>query len=483
MQNDIHDQVIEAAGNTTATSTSPAQIEATDYAADHPILQSENHAETDFLTHSRVREGNKVVHLPSGITSYAKRWELLEKAQHSIHIVAFSLMRDKTSFRLRDLLLKKLSEGVKVRLIFDDGVMLSTFSGGIVKTLEKAGAGTVRYHKFFRGWFPKWREGHPFRQIARTAKFKLKRHFHEKYLIVDGREAILGGLNWGDKYALGGIKPKAWRDSDAYISGPVVADIQKQFVKDFFRYKAMNEETDDGPQREAAFMREEGSEYFPYLPKTGDEEIRYVAHKPYDDNELTMTDAFLQLIREAKRYIYWGCHGIRPPRILAEALAEAAARGVEIRLITNSKRASKTLMLGGLLGWMYWESSNHFRWLIERGIRVFEWQKPGAFHAKNIVIDGVFASVGSYNIARGSALHHSESNIFVYGGDFPANVRDQFELDLRDCKEVTLETAKKVRKRFDPFRRILHERNLLLKDYLLTPAVRADLHAGKFKTM
>ena len=169
----------------------------------------------------------------------------------------------------------------------------------------------------------------------------------------------------------------------------------------------------------AAFLATDGRRYFPALPPTGDVDIRYVGHKPWDEERLPLTNAMLQLIRGAQRTIYWGCHGVRPPRIFAESLAEAVERGVEVHLITNSRRSSRSLMAHGLLGWMYWECRNHFRWLIERGIHVHEWQKPGAFHSKNLVVDDEVAAVGSYNVANGSAFHHTESAVFVYGGALP----------------------------------------------------------------
>ena len=50
-------------------------------------------------------------------------------------------------------------------------------------------------------------------------------------------------------------------------------------------------------------------------------------------------------------------------------------------------------------------------------------QKPGAFHSKNLVIDDVVASIGSYNVANVSTFHHTESSVVVYGGDMPATVK------------------------------------------------------------
>jgi phosphatidylserine/phosphatidylglycerophosphate/cardiolipin synthase-like enzyme len=75
----------------------------------------------------------------------------------------------------------------------------------------------------------------------RRGRRQLKRRFHEKYLVADGTQAILGGMNWGTKYALGGESPAAWRDTDSYITGPAVADIQRRFLDSLFFYRAMEE--------------------------------------------------------------------------------------------------------------------------------------------------------------------------------------------------------------------------------------------------
>jgi phosphatidylserine/phosphatidylglycerophosphate/cardiolipin synthase-like enzyme len=458
------------------------------------ILSHDLETETDRFTDTLVREGNAVDFLPSGCQSYEKRWELLTNAKKSINIVAFSIMRDQTSFHLRDLLIKKLREGVAVKMIFDDGVLYSTLSGRLLQDVVKAGGELVRYNKVFRNVFPVRGTGHPFHQLARNIKAKLKRRFHEKYMVVDGREAILGGINWGNKYAFGGIQPTAWRDTDLHITGPVVADIQHQFIHDFFLYTAidhaypaqrhlgfdMEKCKADAIAKAEAFIKSRPPDYFPHLKPTGNERMRYIPHKPYDEQRLRLTEACLLMLRNARKYIYWGCHGIRPPRIIGEILAEAVQRGVEVLLITNSQKSSHTLMSYGLFGWMYYESSNHFRWLIERGIKVYEWQKPGAFHSKNMVIDGKIASIGSFNIANGSTFHHTESNVITYGGELPHKVRRQFEIDLKDCKQVTLKEAKIVSPKNDPFLRPLHERYLLIDRSLLTESIRKELDAGHY---
>lgn len=459
----------------------------------HPLLSEKFAAETDRVTRTSIREGNTVQLLPSGVRSYEKRWDLLARAKSTIHIVAFSLMRDETSKRLCDVLAERMQHGVSAHLILDDAVLYSTFSGNLIRRMRKAGVEVIRYHKFFRDILPDLKQGHPFRQLAEIARTKLRRHFHEKYMVIDGTEAILGGINWGNKYAFGGARPKAWRDSDVYLTGPIVADIQRQFVKDIFLYRAMEAEYTERTRKnfsreehyqrarleETQFVENRRDVLFPKLQPTGSSRIRYVPHKPYDENRLPLTEAYLLMFKQAQSYIYWGCHGIRPPRVIAETLVEAVRRGVDVRLITNSKRSSRTLMMFGLLGWMYWEASNHFRYLVERGINVYEWQKPGAFHSKNLVIDDVVASVGSYNVASGSTFYHTESNVIVYGGEFPHQVRNQFFIDLKDCKQLTLAETKIVPPRYDPFLRRLAPRNRLIEEALLTEAVRRDLKNHK----
>ena len=154
---------------------------------------------------------------------------------------------------------------------------------------------------------------------------------------------------------------------------------------------------------------------------------------------------------------------------------EAASRGVDVRLITNSKLSSKTLMLRGLLGWMYWESSNHFYRLLDAGVRIFEWQKPGAFHSKNMVMDGYFSSIGSYNIARGSTFHHTESNFFVTGEETAEEMKRQFTTDFTDCIELDAQTVRQPKPQYDPYLRPLHTRNALIPLHLAPDSLIEDL--------
>lgn len=455
------------------------------------FLSPEFLSRLDTYSNFKPHVGNYVEFFPSGAQSYKKRWEIMADAKKSLHIVSFSLMNDDTGKKLRDLLIEKLKQGVEVKMIFDGPVNNTTFSGKIIKAIEQHGGQIKQFNRLSQGWIPDMKEGHPFHQIVRNAKLKLKKHFHEKYMVVDSQYTIIGGINWGHKYAYGGIEPKAWRDSDVFISGPVVRELQCQFLRDFTRYgiwedavKKDRHANYNSVMRSCDYLTSDYiiqhfPTYFPELEKKGNNTVRYISHKPYDDNILNLTNSFLYAIKNAKNYLYWGCHGIRPPYILGEYLADAASRGVDVRLITNSKLSAKTLMVNGLMGWMYWECTKHYKWLLERGVKIYEWQKPGAFHSKNIIIDDTFAAVGSFNIARGSCYHHTESDVIFHGGDMPLQIKKQFPIDFQSCKEIKLNNIKFPKE--NAFDRPLSERDFLIHKDLLTPSVNEKLQKGFYK--
>jgi len=448
----------------------------------------------DSLTHSKIRDHNKIKFLPSGGESYEVRWKLLEASKQSIHIATFSMMKDETTAKLEEVLLRKLAQNIEVLIMLDEIVNRSTFAGAMLQRLEKAGAKIHRYNGLFEEWLPLPPSISPFKHIMRNIKLKLKRHYHEKYMIIDGVDVVLGGINWGDKYAFGGIKSYAWRDTDVYLQGPVVTDIQAQFLRDFTRYKTWDNRNSsqtgfypDFVKDQTALttkeIQEEFPQHFPSLPDepAGDTAVRYVAHKPYDDNELTLTHAFLSLIENAEKSIYWGCHGIRPPKIYGKYLANAVKRGVKVHLITNSEQSAKSLMAKGLMGWMYKECTKYYRDLLNNGIHIYEWQLEGAFHSKNFLVDDKIVSIGSYNLARGSTYHHSESNIFVYNDDFAQQVKQQFDKDFESCKEIKLSKIESKLPKENAFDRPLHERDLMIQADMIPESIQKDLDKGKYK--
>lgn len=180
--------------------------------------------------------------MPSGEQSYARRWQLIEDAQRSVHLVTFSIINDDTSRRLAEVVGEKVRQGVEVAVVCDDAALHTTRSRAIIRQMRSAGAEVICYEPPFRHLNIDFGRGHKFRQLLNRARRQFKRRFHEKYLVVDGTYAVVGGMNWGTKYAMGGEDPAGWRDTDCFLTGPVVADVQRRFLGSLLYYRAREEE-------------------------------------------------------------------------------------------------------------------------------------------------------------------------------------------------------------------------------------------------
>jgi phosphatidylserine/phosphatidylglycerophosphate/cardiolipin synthase-like enzyme len=152
-------------------------------------------ATTDRLTRTTVTDGNAVTFMPRGEESYARRWQLIEDAKRTVHLVTFSVINDDTSRRLADVVAEKVRQGVEVVMVCDDAALYTTRSRGIVKRMRSAGAEVICYDPPFRSLGIDFRRSHRFRQLLNRARRGFKRRFHEKYLVVDGTFAVLGGMN------------------------------------------------------------------------------------------------------------------------------------------------------------------------------------------------------------------------------------------------------------------------------------------------
>ena len=124
------------------------------------------------------RENNNIQFLPSGDASYKIRWELLQNAQSSIHLVTFSFMKDETTKKLFTLLKEKAKAGVSIKIIYDEIVNRTTFVGPWIRELQSYGIQTYGYNSLHDNWNINFKKGNPFKQFMINLKLKHKKHLH-----------------------------------------------------------------------------------------------------------------------------------------------------------------------------------------------------------------------------------------------------------------------------------------------------------------
>ncbi|MEO5668014.1 MAG: phosphatidylserine/phosphatidylglycerophosphate/cardiolipin synthase family protein [Bdellovibrionota bacterium] len=345
----------------------------------------------DF-THSEFSSGNAVKILVNGPASFEERAKIIDSAQKEILVMSWAVEDDTTGAWLKERLLKKASEGVKVKVMVDGLTSYREGYSKILGELEAAGIEVVRW-----------------RSTDSTRSFDGQ---HRKMLIVDGKTMVGGGLNWGDHYShLDAAHSIPWRDTDLAIEGPAV-----QQGRELFR-SLWNEAPGAKSREKILFQAPVKS-----AATNATSQIAIVNHQPGKDSNILSSLALS--IRSAKKEIYIeNAYFILDP-VVEQAVRDARARGVRVVVMTNSSESvdeptvSRPIM----------KSVNK---LIDMGAEVY--LKPGhleTLHSKAMMVDGESSWVGSQNFHPRSTRYEGEVILSVKGKEFAADMKKMFDHDI-----------------------------------------------------
>ncbi|MDO8565799.1 MAG: phospholipase D-like domain-containing protein [Candidatus Moranbacteria bacterium] len=286
-----------------------------------------------------------------------------------------------------DLLLAKAKEGVVVRLLLDAAGSFGFYRGGLCREL-KAGGIRVAFHQGI---------------VAPAVKklFPLALRDHRKLLVVDKTEAHIGGVIIAERARL-------WRDTAVSLRGEVVGELARSFETVWQRSRKM------GPVGRV-------------LSKNEDSEFS-IAGNSFHLYDKHLYRSFLRHITAAKKYIYITSAYFSPNGEFRRALVYAHKKGVDVRILLPKK---SDILLADLLATLY------FKRLLRQGIRIFLYT-PKVLHAKSIVIDDAWASVGSCNFDWLSFWINYELNVMSTNTSFASELRDLFLLDLKESEEMFL---------------------------------------------
>ncbi len=400
----------------------------------HPILEPAFQRELNRATDSVLTVSDDIQVLVNGTASYPVRWRMLEEARKSIHFTTMYITKDDTNKKLADLLVRKKREGLDVKII-----VFGTYALGNMPFYKQMKNNGIEVEKY----------GTVSEVILPDPTHFWKKHLHDKYLVVDGKEALAGGMNWSARYERGGTDAKvAWRDTDIYVQGPQAAIMDAEFAKRWNR--DAGKEAFDTADRdlEAAYAQlmfpadlryEDFISPDPQAPygRRVRKLTRFLYQQPHENGGVAhMTPFFKETMDRAKSHIYWQSISIRPAPVQKQALFDAAKRGVDVRLMTNSKRNMKMIPIGG--GFIYYLTQKQYRPLLEAGLRIFEYSGNAPMHAKGFLVDDVVAAVGSYNATFTSEKYYTESAIATYDTDAIQAVKRMFDDDFAQCSEVML---------------------------------------------
>jgi cardiolipin synthase A/B len=231
---------------------------------------------------------------------------------------------------------------------------------------------------------------------------------HSRIIVIDGA-AYTGGAAWGDEWLPKKHGGDGWHDVCLRAAGPVVEDFARLFEQ---RWK------------------EAGLEIAAPLDfSTGDKypDVELIGDTP--DSKHRVYDRYREAIQRARRRVWIENSYFFPPPALLKDLYDAAARGVDVRVILPGESDLPILKRAARAEFSVW---------IDRGIRIFEYE-PCMLHGKFAVIDDDWCTVGTFNANPTSVGLVNEVNLFVFDPTFVSRVAHLFAADLQRSREVTLE--------------------------------------------
>ena len=365
-----------------------------------PKLQVKQPGELQALIPSLValgggtlEAGNRVEVLQNGDGFFPPLFRDIRAARQSVHLESYIWWEGRVCDDLARLLAEKARQGVEVRLLVDA-------SGGKKMTDEQdklmTGAG-VRIARF-----------HP---IRFSNLGRLNNRDHRKQMIIDGRIGYLGGYGIAKEWTGNANDKEHWRDTGLRIEGPIVNRLQAAFCENWI------EETGEIPA---------GERYFPRLQPVG----QTPAHLSYTSPTGSVSSVqvlYYVAIESAKREILIQNPYLLPEVEAIDALDRAVKRGVDVKIMVPSADATDAPIV---------QHASHHRFgnLLKHGVKIYEYEKT-LLHQKVMVIDGVWATVGSTNFDSRSFELNDEITIGVVDPAVAQQLRAAFAADLQHSRE------------------------------------------------
>lgn len=346
------------------------------------------------ITGSIYYPGNKVEIFTDGHSKFDALIADMESAKEYIHLQYYIFTDDNTGTRVAETLMRKAREGVKVRVIYDHIGSINTKSK-FFRRMTEAG---VAVYPFFRVTFP----------VFAT---RINWRNHRKIAIIDGKVGYIGGMNIADRY-INGVAYGIWRDTHLRITGPAVGGLQYSFAIDwnFMGQPLLEESADTSIHNEPHFTA--GIQMMTSGPTSTWSNIAMV---------------FQKAIANAKRCVFLQTPYFLPTESLLRTLQAVALAKVDVRIMLPAKSDSAILT---------YASRSYIRECLLSGIKVYLYE-GGMLHAKTVLVDDEFVSVGSTNFDFRSFEHNFESNVFIYSQEINRQMREIFLEDLTQCVRIS----------------------------------------------
>ncbi len=350
----------------------------------------------EALTSAPISHGDDVELLINGDEIFPAFLETIAGAQRTLNLTTYVYWRGDIAFEMAGALAAKAREGVEVRVLLD-AVGTMKMQGAVLDTMRQGGVHVAR-----------------FRPPKPYAVRRLNNRTHRKLLVADGRVGMIGGVGIAEEWTGNAQDPDHWRDTHCRVHGPIVRGLQGAFAENWL---------------EATGVVLAGPEHLPELSPPDGGGPMQVVRSSAGVGDTNIEALYFLALASARRRLDLTAAYFAPRPAFVDALTDAARRGVEVRVLVPGPHTDKEFVrIAGRA--VYAE-------LLEAGVHVFEYQ-PTMLHAKTLVVDEAWASVGSVNFDNRSFQLQDEATLCVQSPAFAGRLTEQFERDLAVSEEIDL---------------------------------------------
>ncbi|MES2527267.1 MAG: cardiolipin synthase [Bdellovibrionota bacterium] len=338
---------------------------------------------------------NKIDLLIDAAQIYPAMFKELNEAREYIILQVFIFRTDDTGRKFAEILMRKAREGVKVYVLYEK--VLIKMDKTLLDEMHDAGIHTGLFKPFTRN------------------KWHLNFRNHRKIMIIDGKAGFFGGINIGDDYV--GKYPKIghWRDTNVRIEGPSIIPAQMSFCKDWL-----------GSQGSAPDIE------WKHGPSSGDANVLIFSSGPIEEKPFCLLH-HIALIDLSRKRLWIANPYIVPPQSLIDALAMAALRGVDVKILVPSYSDNFLIMA---------VADIYYQRLMDYGVKIYKY-KSGFLHQKVMVVDDTLGVVGSANLDFRSMYINFEITTVSSDSDYIESLTRMLENDLKESEVVTMESFRR----------------------------------------
>lgn len=341
--------------------------------------------------------GHQIELLRSGEQYFEVCEKVIDSAEKYIHLQTYIFDDDQTGRRILNALIRASKRGVKIYFLLD-AYGGRSFSKSLMKIVEDSDI-------FFRKFSP----------VLITSGFHFSLRLHHKVLLADGLVAIIGGINIANRYR-GTATVRPWLDFAILIRGPEVAHtlfiLKKLWNKTFISKK----------ERSAEMV---------HIPAIYEDNVKVrVMQNNWYRNKIEILKSYRAALRHSRHHMIIFAGYFLPGRNERKLLKNAARRGVDIKIVLSA--VSDTWLFNKATIFLY-------DFILRNNIRIYEYL-PANLHAKVVTVDGVWSTIGSYNLNHLSDYGSVETNASILDVGFSEYFEEILsEIIRNDCRELTVQ--------------------------------------------